>query len=46
MGIVAQRYKIMYDSGKVDKQGLHRAVTRGLITTDEYKKIAGEDFPA
>lgn len=44
MGIVAQRYKIMYDDGKIGNAGLQRAVTMGLITADEYTEITGDDL--
>ncbi len=46
LGIVAQRYKLMYDDDKVSKEGLQKVVGLKLISKEEYKIITNEDFPS
>lgn len=38
------RLKRLYESGKLSKDGLKTAVEKGLITSDEYAKIVGEQY--
>ena len=33
----------LFRRGKITKEGLKQAVTDGVITQDEFKKIVGED---
>lgn len=42
MSSTAKTYKRLFDGGRVDAEGLQRAVARGLITADEYSEIAGK----
>lgn len=36
--------KRLYDSDKLTKEMLGRAIGKGWITADEYKTITGEDY--
>ena len=38
------RLKRLFDSGKLTKDGLKSAVEKGLITAEEFTKIAGEKY--
>lgn len=38
--------KRLYDSGKLTKEMLGRAIGKEWITTDQYKTITGEDYTA
>ena len=38
------RLKRLFDIGKITKDGLKTAVEKGLITSDEYTKIVGEQY--
>lgn len=41
---MAERIKRLYDTGKLNKDGVRNAVVRNLITAADYKAITGEDF--
>lgn len=34
--------KRLYDTGKLNEQGLQNAVTKGWLTTGEYNQIIGD----
>lgn len=39
-----ERLKRLYDSGTLSKDGLKNAVTKGLITEEQYRDITGERY--
>jgi uncharacterized XkdX family phage protein len=39
-------YRVMYQLGYLSKEDVHEAATWGVITTEEYKQITGEDYVA
>lgn len=39
-----ERLNRLYHEGRIDKNGLLKAVEKGLISAEEYKKIVGEDY--
>lgn len=41
MNIYYDSLKRLYDTGKLDAVGVHKAVGRGWITEDEYREIVG-----
>ena len=41
---MAERIKRLYDTGKLNKDGVRNAVVMNLITAADYKSITGEDF--
>lgn len=41
---MAERIKRLYDTGKLNKDGVRNAVAMALITAADYKAITGEDF--
>lgn len=45
MSDMFERLNRLYNKDhRIDKNGLLKAVEKGLITAEEYKKIVGEDY--
>ena len=38
------RIKRLYESGRINKNGVRNAVLNRLITPEQYKTITGEDY--
>ncbi|MVB11091.1 Phage uncharacterized protein [Caprobacter fermentans] len=38
--------KRLYDSGRLPKENLKKAIPLGWITADDYKTITGEEYEA
>lgn len=41
---MCERIEKLYDNGRITKDGVRNAVSKGMITVEQYKEITGEDY--
>ena len=44
MSNMARAMEVLYRTGRVNLNGMHRAVLAGVITAEDYKEITGQEY--